>query len=57
MKKYEFTEEVSDIIKETYKKVEQFQKILMDEFPEVSKDRIELIANRLYDQMYENKDI
>lgn len=48
----------SDIIKEVYKKVEQIQKILMDEFPEVTEDRIELIANRLYDQiMYEDKDV
>lgn len=47
----------SEIIKEAYKKVEQIQKILTDEFPEVSKDRVELIANRLYDQMYEDKDV
>lgn len=47
----------SNIIKEAYKKVEQIQKILTDEFPEVSKDRVELIANRLYDQMYEDKDV
>lgn len=30
---------------------------LVEEFPKVPKDRIELIANRIYDQMYEDKDV
>lgn len=58
MRTFRAKDENRRVIKEVYKKVEQIQKILVDEFPEVSKDRIELIANRLYDQiMYEDKDI
>ena len=46
-----------NITKEIYKKIEQLQKILVEEFPKVPKDRIELIANRIYDQVYEDKDV
>lgn len=50
--------ECQGLLEEVYKKVKQIEKILIDEFPEVPKDRIELIANRIYDQiMYYDEDV
>lgn len=48
----------TEVVELVYKKVKQIENILLDEFPEIPKDRHELIANRIYDQvMYEDKDI
>lgn len=39
----------SDALTEILAKINIIQNILMDEFPDLSKDRAELIANRIYD--------
>ncbi len=39
-------------------KIRQIKRILMEEFPkEANDEKAELVANRLYDQMHEDKDV
>ena len=40
---------MDDTLKEVYAKINVIKDILIDEFPNLSEDRAELIANRIYD--------
>lgn len=45
----EYKANYTESLKETLSKIDVIQNILTNEFPELSKDRAELIANRIYD--------